>query len=163
MRRFWSSWLVRPRTIYILEAWLLLCARLLNTLLMVFNNISFYFIYLGCLVFMRYLKIVYFDEMVWKVRDKISGWANKLLSFYRNLMLIRHVLSMSLYLFHVVKPSALVMKHLERLFPRFLRGDSKTWRQIHWCRWSSVCFPVKKDGLRIRSFDDLAMAQEVKL
>lgn len=75
---------------------------------------------------MRYLKIVYFDEMVWKVRDRISGWANKLLSFYGNLMLIRHVLSMSLYLFHAVKPSALVVQHLERLFPRFLRGDSKT-------------------------------------
>lgn len=91
--------------------------------------------------------------MVRKVRERISGWANRLLSFGGKLVLIRHVLSsMPLHLFHVFRPPATVVQRLERLFTRFL-----------WCRWPEVCYPVEEGGLGVRSFEDMATAFELKL
>ncbi|KAH9750075.1 reverse transcriptase domain-containing protein [Citrus sinensis] len=122
------------------------------------------FIYLGCPIFTGCLKISYFDGMVRKVRERISGWANRLLSFGGKLILIRHVLSaLPLHLFHVLRPPSTVIQSLERLFTRFLWGDSEGRRRIHWCRWPAVCFPVDEGGLGIRSFDDMAEAFEMKL
>ncbi|KAH9662191.1 reverse transcriptase domain-containing protein [Citrus sinensis] len=122
------------------------------------------FIYLGCPIFTGCLKISYFDGMVRKVRERISGWANRLLSFGGKLILIRHVLSaLPLHLFHVLRPPSTVIQSLERLFTRFLWGDSDGRRRIHWCRWPAVCFPVDEGGLGIRSFDDMAEAFEIKL
>ncbi|KAH9750080.1 zf-RVT domain-containing protein [Citrus sinensis] len=122
------------------------------------------FIYLGCPIFTGCLKISYFDDMVRKVREMISGWANRLLTFGGKLILIRHVLSaLPLHLFHVLHPPSTVIQSLERLFTRFLWSDSEGRRRIHWCRWPAVCFPVDEGGLDIRSFDDMAEAFEIKL
>ncbi|KAH9684247.1 reverse transcriptase domain-containing protein [Citrus sinensis] len=122
------------------------------------------FIYLGCPIFTGCLKISYFDDLVRKVRERISGWANRLLSFGGKLILIRHVLSsLPLHLFHVLRPPSTVIQSLERSFTRFLWGDSEGRRRIHWCRWPAVCFPVDEGGLGIRSFDDMAEASEIKL
>ena len=102
--------------------------------------------------------------MVRKVRERISSWANRLLSFGGKLILIRHVLSaLPLHLFHVFRPPSTVIQSLERLFTRFLWGDSEGRRRIHWCRWPAVCFPVDEGDLGIRSFDDMAEAFEMKL
>lgn len=116
------------------------------------------FTYLG------HLKISHFDDTARKVRDKISGWDNRLLSFGGKLVLIRHVLSsMPLHLFHVLRPLVMVVQCLERLFTQFLWGDSEGRRRIYWCRWPKVCYPVDEGGLGIRSFDDMEEAFEIKL
>lgn len=82
------------------------------------------FTYFECSVFKGWLQISHFDDMVWKVRDMISGWANQLFSFGGKLVLIRHVLSsMPLRLFHVLRPLVAVVQCLERLFTQFLWGD----------------------------------------
>ncbi|KAH9734745.1 hypothetical protein KPL71_017486 [Citrus sinensis] len=97
--------------------------------------------YLGCPVFTRCLELSHFDDMVQKVRDKISGWANRLLSFDGKLVLICHVLSsMSFHIFHV-------LQYLEHIFAQFLWGDSEGRHQIHWCRWLKVYYPIEEGGL----------------
>lgn len=113
---------------------------------------------LGCLVFTWCLKISHFDDEIRKVRDRISGQANHIFSIGGKLVLIRHVLS-----FHVLRPPATVVQRLERLFTRFLQGDSKGRRQMHQCKWLEVCFPVDEGGLGIQSFDDIVEAFEIKL
>lgn len=78
------------------------------------------FTYLEWSVYMRCLKIAYFDDMVWKYRDKISSYANILLSFDGKLMLICHVLSsMHIHLFHVLRTPAVVIQYLVKHFTRF--------------------------------------------
>ena len=113
--------------------------------------------YLGCPVFTRCLELSHFDDMVQKVRDKISGWANRLLSFDGKLVLICHVLSsMSFHIFHV-------LQYLEHIFAQFLWGDSEGRHQIHWCRWLKVYYPIEEGGLGIQTFDDMAKDFELKL
>lgn len=91
-----------------------------------FQRLQLPFTYLGCSIFRGSFKISHFDDMVWKIRDKISGWANQLLSFGGKLVLIRHVLlSMPLHLLHVHCPHAAVVQLLERFFNWFLCGDSE--------------------------------------
>lgn len=116
------------------------------------------FTYLG------HLKISHFDDTARKVRDKIFGSDNRLLSFCGKLVLIRHVLSsMPLHLFHVLRPLVMVVQCLEQLFTQFLWGDSEGRRRIYWCRWPKVCYPVDEGSLGIRSFDDMEEAFEIKL
>lgn len=82
-------------------------------------------------VFMRCLKISNFDDIVCKFRDRIVGWANRLLSLGEKLMLICHMLSfMSLHLFHVLRPFVVVVQCLERLMTWFLWGYIKARCQI---------------------------------
>lgn len=70
---------------------------------------------------MEGIKIAYFDDLIRKVMDKISRWANMYLFFSKKLVLIRHVLSsIPLHLFHVLRPFVSVVHHLERLFTWFL-------------------------------------------
>lgn len=72
------------------------------------------FIYLRCLVFTEHLKISLFNDMVQKVRDRIYGWANQLLSFGRKLVLMHHMLSfVPLHLFHALCSPVAVIKCLE--------------------------------------------------
>lgn len=102
--------------------------------------------------------------MIRKVRDKISGWGSRLLSFGGKLVLIRNVLSaMPLHLFHVIRPPTAVFNTLEKLLTRFLWGSSGLSRKIHWCKWSSICFPVAEGGLDIRLLEDVVKAFELKL
>lgn len=122
------------------------------------------FTYLECPVFTGCLQISHFDDTIWKVRDRIFGWANRLLSFGEKLVVIHHVLSsMPLHLFHVLRPLVAVVQRLVCLFTRFLWGDSEERCWIHWCGWSKVCSPDEEVGLGIRSFDDMAVAFELKL
>ena len=53
---------------------------------------QFSFTYLGCLVYVGGVRIWYFDDMIRKIRGRISRWENRLLSFGGKLVLIQHVL-----------------------------------------------------------------------
>ncbi|KAH9687878.1 hypothetical protein KPL70_014934 [Citrus sinensis] len=130
-----------------------------------FQPRQFPFTYLGCPVYVRgvRIRIRHFDDIIRKIRGRISGWANRLLSFGGKLVLIRHVLSsILLHLFHVLRLPATVTQKLERLFTKFLWSDMDSQRHIHWCKWPSVCFPVAEGGLRVCSFSSLANAFEMK-
>ena len=129
-----------------------------------FQPRQFPFTYLGCPVYVGGVQIRHFDDMIRKIRGRISRWDNWLLFFGGKLVLIWHVLSsMPLHLFHVLWPPATVIQILERLFTKFLWSDTDSRWCINWCRWSSVCFPVVEGGLGVRSFSSLADAFEMKL
>ena len=75
-----------------------------------FQPRQFPFTYLGCAVYVGGVRIRHFDDMIRKIRGRISGWANRLLSFGGKLVLIRHVLSsMSLHFFQVLRLPATVI------------------------------------------------------
>lgn len=98
-----------------------------------FQRCPLSFTYLECPVFTGCLQISHFDDTIWKVRDRIFGWANRLLSFGEKLVVIHHSTSMPLHLFHVLRPLVVVVQCLECLFTRFLWGHSEGSCWIHWC------------------------------
>ncbi|KAL2519774.1 RNase H domain-containing protein [Abeliophyllum distichum] len=73
--------------------------------------------YLGVLLFKGPRKIFLYDDLVQKVRSRISGWASRLLSPRGRIILIRSVLSsLPLYLLQIMKPPKAVLKKLESIF-----------------------------------------------
>ncbi|KAL0290582.1 UNVERIFIED_CONTAM: hypothetical protein Sradi_7046700 [Sesamum radiatum] len=97
--------------------------------------------YLGAPLYKGNKRKVLYENLIDKVRNRISGWENCHLSYGGRLQLIKTVLSsMPIYLLQVLNPPVSTIQKLERLFARFF-----------WTKWDTVCFPPMR-GLRIRNF-----------
>ncbi|EOY19200.1 Retrotransposon, unclassified-like protein [Theobroma cacao] len=120
--------------------------------------------YLGAPLFKGPKKVMLFDSLINKIRERITGWENKILSPGGRITLLRSVLSsMPIYLLQVLKPPACVIQKIERLFNSFLWGSSMDSTRIHWTAWHNITFPSSEGGLGIRSLKDSFDAFSAKL
>ncbi|EOY02245.1 Uncharacterized protein TCM_016772 [Theobroma cacao] len=111
--------------------------------------------YLGAPLHKGPKKVFLFDSLISKIRDRISGWENKILSPGGRITLLRSVQSSQpMYLLQVLKPPVTVIEKIERLFNSFLWGDSNDGKKLHWTAWSKITFPVSEGGLDIRNLRD---------
>ncbi|EOY25451.1 Uncharacterized protein TCM_016759 [Theobroma cacao] len=121
-------------------------------------------IYLGAPLHKGPKKVFLFDSLITKIRDRISGWENKILSPGGRITLLRSVLSsLPMYLLQVLKPPAIVIEKIERLFNSFLWGDSNEGKRMHWAAWNKITFPCSEGGLDIRNLNDVFEAFTLKL
>ncbi|WRX16205.1 Reverse transcriptase domain - like 10 [Theobroma cacao] len=121
-------------------------------------------IYLGAPLHKGPKKVFLFDSLITKIRDRISGWENKILSPGGRITLLRSVLSsLPMYLLQVLKPPAIVIEKIERLFNSFLWGDSNEGKRMHWAAWNKITFPCSEGGLDIRNLNDVFDAFTLKL
>ncbi|KAL2527183.1 Uncharacterized protein Adt_12237 [Abeliophyllum distichum] len=122
------------------------------------------FTYLGVPLFKGPRKIFLYDDLVQKVRSKISGWASRLLSPGGRITLIRSVLSsLPLYLHQIMKPPKTVLKKLESIFARFLWDSKDHAHRLHWKRWKDLCLPTEEGGLGFRRLQDIVDTFSLKL
>ncbi|EOY06959.1 Uncharacterized protein TCM_021521 [Theobroma cacao] len=120
--------------------------------------------YLGAPLHKGPKKVFLFDSLISKIRDRISGWENKILSPGGRITLLRSVLSSQpMYLLQVLKPPVTVIEKIERIFNSFLWGDSNDGKKLHWTVWSKITFPVSEGGLDIRNLRDVFEAFSLKL
>ncbi|KAL2498245.1 Uncharacterized protein Adt_23795 [Abeliophyllum distichum] len=122
------------------------------------------FTYLGVPLFKGHRKIFLYDDLIQKVRSRISGWASRLLSHGGRITLIRSVLSsLPLYLLQILKPPKAVLKKLESIFARFLWDSKDHTHRLHWKRWKDLCLPTEEGGLGFRRLQDLVDTFSLKL
>ncbi|KAL2531794.1 Uncharacterized protein Adt_05145 [Abeliophyllum distichum] len=120
--------------------------------------------YLGVPLFKGHRKIFLYDDLIQKVRSRISGWASRLLSPGGRITLIRSVLSsLPLYLLQILKPPKAVLKKLESIFARFLWDSKDHTHRLHWKRWKDLCLPTEEGGLGFRRLQDLVDTFSLKL
>ncbi|KAL2453242.1 Uncharacterized protein Adt_49258 [Abeliophyllum distichum] len=120
--------------------------------------------YLGVPLFKGHRKIFLYDDLIQKVRSRISGWASRLLSHGGRITLIRSVLSsLPLYLLQILKPPKAVLKKLESIFARFLWDSKDHTHRLHWKRWKDLCLPTEEGGLGFRRLQDLVDTFSLKL
>ncbi|KAL0283412.1 UNVERIFIED_CONTAM: hypothetical protein Sradi_7229600 [Sesamum radiatum] len=120
--------------------------------------------YLGAPLFKGNKKGVLFDDLIQKIRNKITGWEKALLSHGGRLQLIKSVLSaMPTYLLQVLKPPKYVMERIERIFNKFFWGNIGDQRKLIWSSWESVCYPTEEGGLGVRRIQDVVQAFQLKL
>ncbi|EOY26529.1 Ribonuclease H-like protein [Theobroma cacao] len=112
--------------------------------------------YLGAPLYKGLKKVILFYSLITKIRDRVSGWENKVLSSGGCITLLRSVLSsLSMYLLQVPKPSATVIEKIEWHFNSFLWGDSTKSKKMHKAAWSKSTFPCSERGLDIRYLNDI--------
>ncbi|KAL2475613.1 Uncharacterized protein Adt_36349 [Abeliophyllum distichum] len=122
------------------------------------------FTYLGVPLFKGHRKIFLYDDLIQKVRSRISGWASRILSPGGRITLIRSVLSsLPLYLLQILKPPKAVLKKLESIFARFLWDSKDHTHRLHWKRWKELCLSTEEGGLGFRRLQDLVDTFSLKL
>lgn len=129
-----------------------------------FSHQSQPFTYLGVPLFKGAKKSFLYDDLIMKVRRKISGWASRLLSPGGRITLLRSVLSsIPLYLFQIMRPPKIILKKLESIFARFLWDSKDHARRLHWRSWKAICLPVDDGGLGFRRLQDTVDTFSLKL
>ncbi|EOY17515.1 Uncharacterized protein TCM_042331 [Theobroma cacao] len=99
-----------------------------------------------------------------QIKAHATGWENKVLSLGGRITLLRSVLSsLPMYLLQVLKPPAIVIEKIERLFNSFLWGDSNEGKMMHWAAWNKITFPSSEGGLDIRNLKNVFDAFTLKL
>ncbi|EOY26436.1 Uncharacterized protein TCM_028053 [Theobroma cacao] len=112
-----------------------------------FLHKTLFVIYLGAPLFKGLIKILLFDSLITKIRDRISRWENKILSPGGRITLLWSVLSsMPIYLLQILKPPMTVIEKIERLFNSFLWVGSIACKKTHWVAWSKISFPCLEEG-----------------
>ncbi|KAL0417383.1 UNVERIFIED_CONTAM: putative mitochondrial protein [Sesamum latifolium] len=106
--------------------------------------------YLGAPLFKGNKKGVLFDDLVQKIKNRISGWEKALLSHGGRLQLIKSVLSvMPTYLLQTLKPPKFITERIERIFNKFFWGSFGNQKRMIWSSWESVCYPTEEGGLDV--------------
>jgi len=104
------------------------------------------FIYLGLSVGGCHKRSKLWEEVVEKLKRRLSKWKGKFILMAGRLCLIKSVLSaLPLFFLSLFKMSAMVMKDIERLQRNFLWGWDSEGRKISWVSWKKV-YESKEDG-----------------
>ena len=103
------------------------------------------------------LGVTVFDGLLAKFHARLFHWSSKLLSMGGKIILLRHVLgSLPLYMLQVICPPKSVLVALGRICNSFLWDSNVESKRLHWAAWKKLCFSVREDVLRVRSFFDIA-------
>ncbi|KAL0302293.1 UNVERIFIED_CONTAM: hypothetical protein Sangu_3108400 [Sesamum angustifolium] len=109
--------------------------------------------YLGAALYKGNKRKVLYENLIDKVRNRISGWEHCHLSYVSRLQLIKTVLaSMPIYLLQVLNPPVSTIQKLERLFAKFLWGSTTEQWKIHWTKCTLSATPPKKADSALETF-----------
>ncbi|GJX96590.1 RNA-directed DNA polymerase, eukaryota, reverse transcriptase zinc-binding domain protein [Tanacetum coccineum] len=110
------------------------------------------FIYLGTKVGGKMSRAQEWQEVVDKVKDRLSKWKLKALSIGGRLTLLKSVLG-SIPIFHmsIYRVPSRVLKLLESIRNHFFNGNGFNSKKAIWIKWSSVLADKAKGGLGVAS------------
>ncbi|GJZ25083.1 RNA-directed DNA polymerase, eukaryota [Tanacetum coccineum] len=111
------------------------------------------FKYLGILVGDNMSSIKAWDEIVAKMKKRLSRWKLNTLSVGGRLTLLKSVLgSTPIYNMSIFKVPKFVLNYMESLRRNFFNGVQEGDRKIVWVKWSKVLASKKFGGLGVSSF-----------
>ncbi|XP_042946129.1 uncharacterized protein LOC122279511 [Carya illinoinensis] len=120
--------------------------------------------YLGVPLFSGRVNVSYFEDLLNRIRDRLEGWQNRLLSAGARLLLLHHVVSSILvHLLSVVHAPKKVVSSLNRIMSNFFWGTSNGKQKRKWVAWQKVCMLTKEGGLGLRKFEEVQSSLFMKL
>nr|GFA17279.1 RNA-directed DNA polymerase, eukaryota [Tanacetum cinerariifolium] len=103
------------------------------------------------------------DDVILKIKSRLSKWKVKTLSIGGRLTLLKSVLSASpIYDMSIFTVPRGVLKALESIHNRFFNGADQSDHKITWVAWDKVLASKKKGGLGVSSFFALNRALLLK-
>ncbi|OVA15314.1 Ribonuclease H domain [Macleaya cordata] len=119
--------------------------------------------YLGAPICAGRMKVIYFDGLLSKFRNKLAGWKANFLSQGGKLIMIRHVLaSMAIYLLSAVVTPKLVLQSINRIISTFFWGSQDGKPKRKWVSWKTICKPVSEGRLGIRGIEEVVGSFRLK-
>ncbi|GJW39889.1 RNA-directed DNA polymerase, eukaryota, partial [Tanacetum coccineum] len=121
------------------------------------------FRYLGVMVGECMSRHKAWDDVVLKLRTRLSKWKAKTLSIGGRLTLLKSVLGASpLYTMSIFKVPKGVLKVMESIRSNFFKGAEPSEKKISWVAWEKILASKKKGGLGVSSFHALNRALLLK-
>ncbi|XP_026421709.1 uncharacterized protein LOC113317766 [Papaver somniferum] len=106
----------------------------------------------------------YFNYLIEKFEEKLSGWKINNLSHAGITTLIQSVLSLiPVYYMATQNISKTILNKLSKIIRNFWWGHNKDTRKMHFLKWEWFNLPKEKEGMGIRSLSDLNHALTEKL
>ncbi|GJS83857.1 RNA-directed DNA polymerase, eukaryota [Tanacetum coccineum] len=121
------------------------------------------FRYLGVMVGKCMSRHQAWDDVVLKLRSRLSNWKVKTLSIGGRLTLLKSVLGASpLYNMSIFKVPKGVLKNMETIRSNFFNGFDSLKRKITWAAWDKILASKQNGGLGVSSFHALNRALLLK-
>ncbi|GJY02450.1 RNA-directed DNA polymerase, eukaryota [Tanacetum coccineum] len=121
------------------------------------------FRYLGVMVGDNMSRLKAWDDIILKIKSRLSKWKVKTLSIGGRLTLLKSVLGASpIYAMSIFTVPRGVLKALESIRNRFFNGADQSDNKITWVAWDKVLASKKKGGLGVSSFFALNRALLLK-
>ncbi|GJR31837.1 hypothetical protein Tco_1108069 [Tanacetum coccineum] len=106
------------------------------------------FTYLGTKVGDNMNRVLAWQEVIDKVKNRLSNWKMKALSIGGRLTLLKSVLgSIPLFYMSIYKTPMSVLKDLEAIRRRFFNGHDQNSNQANWVKWDTVMSAKETGGL----------------
>ncbi|CAJ2662943.1 unnamed protein product [Trifolium pratense] len=104
-------------------------------------------------------RLVFWEPMLNRLKNRMSGWKSRFLSFGGRLVLLKSVLtSLPVYTLSFFKAPSGIISSIESLFIKFFWGGCEDSRKISWVSWKSVCLRKEYGGLGVRQLREFNIA-----
>nr|GFB11616.1 RNA-directed DNA polymerase, eukaryota [Tanacetum cinerariifolium] len=121
------------------------------------------FVYLGTKVGAKMSRVNEWNEVIEKVKNRLSKWKVKALSIGGRLTLLKSVLgSMPNFYMSIYRAPSRVLKILESIRNQFFNGNNSSSKKAVWIKWTSVLVDKSKRGLGIASLYALNRSLMIK-
>jgi hypothetical protein len=105
------------------------------------------FLYLGLPIGGNPKRLVFWDPVLTRLKNRLSGWKSHFLSFGGRLVLLKSVLtSLPVYVFSFFKAPSGIISSIESLLIKFFWGGSEDYRKISWVNWKTICLRKEYEG-----------------
>ncbi|CAJ2678808.1 unnamed protein product [Trifolium pratense] len=120
---------------------------------------KFPFLYLGLQIGGDPRRLVFWEPVLTRIKNRLSGWKSRFLSFGGRLVLLKSVLtSLPVYALSFFKAPSGIISSIESLFIKFFWGGCEDSRKISWVSWKSICLRKEFGGLGVRQLREFNLA-----
>ncbi|GAU16239.1 hypothetical protein TSUD_298710 [Trifolium subterraneum] len=106
------------------------------------------FLYLGLPIGGDPRRLVFWEPVLTRIRNRLSGWKSRFLSFGGRLILLKSVLtSLPVYALSFFKAPSGTISSIDSLLNNFFWGGSEEIRKISWISWNTLCLRKEFGGL----------------
>ncbi|CAJ2646720.1 unnamed protein product [Trifolium pratense] len=117
------------------------------------------FLYLGLQIGGDPRRLVFWEPVLSRIKNRLSGWKSRFLSFGGRLVLLKSVLtSLPVYALSFFKAPSGIISSIESLFIKFFWGGCEDSRKISWVSWKSICLRKEFGGLGVRQLREFNVA-----
>ncbi|CAJ2658361.1 unnamed protein product [Trifolium pratense] len=117
-----------------------------------------HFLYLGLQIGGDPWRLVFWESVLSRIKNRLSGWKSRFLSFGGRLVLLKSILtSLPVYALSFIKAPSGIISSIESLFIKFFWGCEDS-RKISWVSWKSICLRKEFGGLGVRQLREFNLA-----
>ncbi|CAJ2667239.1 unnamed protein product [Trifolium pratense] len=117
------------------------------------------FLYLGLPIGGDSRRLGFWKSMLERLKNRLSGWKSRFLSFGGRLVLIKSVLtSLPVYALSFFKAPSGIISSIESLLINFFWGGCEDFRKTAWVNWKTICLRKEYGGLGVRQLREFNVA-----